>query len=112
MAAFRVFLVIIILVVGTYTSVVIVDHGINLFPAFFGDMAKLAWPGQFNLDFMCLLMLSGLWVAWRHGFSGGGVALGVLAFLLGAPFLSGYLLVASIQVKGEVRALLLGAERV
>jgi hypothetical protein len=112
MAAFRVFLVIIILLVGTYTGVVIVDHGINLFPVFFGDMAKLAWPGQFNLDFMCLLMLSGLWVAWRHGFSGGGVALGVLAFLLGAPFLSGYLLVASIQVRGEMRALLLGVERV
>lgn len=112
MKAFRIFLVIIILAVGAYTGVVVADHGVNLFPIFFGDMARMAWPGQFNLDFMCLLMLSGLWVAWRHGFSGGGIALGVAAFLLGAPFLSAYLLVASFQVKGDVQALLLGAGRV
>lgn len=111
MTAFRVLLGTIILVVVSYTGVVIANHGLNLMPVFFGDMAAMRWPGQFNLDFMCLLILSGLWVAWRHGFSTGGLALGVAAFLLGAPFLSAYLLVVSFQVKGDVQALLLGIRR-
>jgi len=29
----------------------------------------MQWPGQFNLDFMCMLLLAGLWVSWRHRFS-------------------------------------------
>ena len=112
MTIFRSLLVAIAIAIFTYTAVVVANHGLGLFQIFFADMARMTWPGQFNLDFMCMLMLSGLWVAWRHGFSGGGVALGVLAFLLGAPFLSAYLLIASFQVKGDVRALLLGAARI
>ena len=108
MTALRIFLGAIFLVVTGYTMGVSANHGLNLFPVFFGDMASMGWPGQFNLDFMCMLMLSGLWVAWRQRFSSGGLALGVLAFLLGAPFLSAYLLVVSLQVKGDVQALLMG----
>ena len=111
MTAFRILLLAIIATVGAYTSVVIANHGPTLFPTFFGDMAEMGWPGQFNLDFTCMLMLSGLWVAWRHQFSAGGLALGVLALFLGAPFLSAYLLVASFQSRGNTRELLLGRAR-
>ena len=45
-----------------YTAVVVAHHGLDLFSVFFGDIAKLMWPGQFNLDFTCLLLLSALWV--------------------------------------------------
>jgi hypothetical protein len=108
MTAFRAWLIVILATVGVYTAVVVGDYGLNLFPYFFGDMAKLGWPGQFNLDFLFMLSLSGLWVAWRNRFSGSGVALGVLAFFLGAPFLSGYLLHLLARTKGDVRAVLAG----
>ncbi len=111
MVAFRGFLVAIFAVVAGYTFVVASNHGLNLLPVFFGDMATMAWPGQFNLDFMCMLLLSGLWVSWRHQFSAAGLALGLAAVLGGALFLSAYLLLTSVKVKGDVRALLLGEAR-
>lgn len=111
MAIFRLLLVLIFAAITLYTGIVITNHGINLLPVFFGDMAALAWPGQFNLDFMCMLALSGLWVSWRHRFSGAGIALGVLAFFGGALFLSLYLLVESFRAQGSVAALLLGQQR-
>ncbi len=111
MTAFRAWLIVILATVGVYTAVVIGEYGLTLFAYFFGDIAKLGWPGQFNLDFLFMLSLSGLWVAWRNGFSAAGLALGVLAGLLGAPFLSGYLLYLLAQAKGDLRAVLLGDAR-
>jgi len=52
-----------------YTLAVIPQHGINLLPVFLGDVFAVNWSGQFNLDFASYLLLSGLWVAWRGGFS-------------------------------------------
>jgi hypothetical protein len=108
MNAFRAWLILIIATVGVYTTVVIGDYGMTLFQVFFGDMAKLGWPGQFNLDFLFMLSLSGLWVAWRNRFSGAGVALGIGAFFLGAPYLSAYLLYLLAQTNGDLRAVLVG----
>ncbi len=112
MNAFRIYLVVVVLVIAVYTGLVIADHGWNLFSVFFGDMAKLSWPGQFNLDFMFMLLFSGFWIAWRQQFSPAGVALGVLGVFGGAPMLSVYLLVASAKAKGDVKELLLGPGRV
>ena len=111
MTAFRVFLVAMWLCIAVYTASVMADHGLGLFPVFFGDIAKLGWPGQFNLDFMFMLSLSGLWTAWRNEFSGAGLALAVLALFLGAPFLSAYLHVLQAQSKGDLRVVLLGKAR-
>ncbi len=111
MALFRVFLVICLVVNVAYTSVTIADHGWNLMPVFFGNMAEMGWPGQFNLDFMCFLALSAIWVSWRHQFSGAGLALGVLAFFGGILFLSIYLLVQINRSGGDARVLLLGEAR-
>jgi hypothetical protein len=111
MTVFRTFLVVVFLVIVGYTLVVIANHGLNLLPVFFGDMTKMQWPGQFNLDFMCMLLLSGLWVSWRHQFSVAGVILGLVAVFGGALFLSAYLLVESLRAKGDSRTLLLGAPK-
>jgi len=111
MTAFRTLLIVLWVIIAGYTAVVIANHGPGLLPVFFGDMAAMGWPGQFNLDFMCMLALSGLWVAWRHQFSGAGLALGVLAFFGGAFFLTAYLLVVSVATGGDVRVLLLGKNR-
>jgi len=64
MNAFRFLLAIMILWILGITGVVAYNHGLNLVPIFFGDMASLTWPGQFNADFICFLILSGLWVAY------------------------------------------------
>jgi hypothetical protein len=112
MIAFRTFLVVVFLVIAGYTLVVIANHGLNLLPVFFGDMKKMQWPGQFNLDFMCMLLLAGLWVAWRHQFSVAGVVFGLVGVFGGALFLSAYLLVESIRTKGDMRRLLVGTARV
>jgi len=109
--AFRVVLVLLWVALVGYTGVVIANHGMGLLAVFFGDMAAMDWPGQFNLDFMCLLLLSALWVAWRHQFSGTGVALGALAFFGGAVFLTAYLLVLSFVARGAVAEMLLGKQR-
>jgi len=62
MAAFRALLVAMLVVLAAYTAVVISNHGWDLLSVFFGDMATMAWPGQFNLDFLFMLTLSAIWV--------------------------------------------------
>ena len=108
---FRALLVVILVALSVYSAVVVANHGLNLLPVFFGDMAEMAWPGQFNFDFMGFLVLSAVWTAWRHQFSPLGLALAVVAFFGGMMFLTIYLLVVSYQVKGDIKALLLGQAR-
>jgi hypothetical protein len=94
MLLIRILCIIIFAALALYTLPVIQAEP-NLFPAFFGAITAGGWQGQFNLDFVFMLTLSGLWVAWRHRFSSAGVGLGLLAFLGGAMFLSVYLFILS-----------------
>lgn len=111
MTGFRTLLAVLWAVLIVYTVLVIAAHGMNLLPVFFGDIGRLAWPGQFNLDFLCFLVLSALWTAWRSGFSGGGLALALVAFFGGAGFLLPYLLILTFRAKGDMTEVLLGAHR-
>ncbi len=88
-----------------------INHGWNLLPIFLANIADMSWSGQFNLDFITFLGLSGIWVAWRHQFTGSGIALGIVAFFGGMMFLAPYLLWTSAQAGGDVKTLLLGKER-
>lgn len=108
MRAFQLLLIALWLVLAAYTGVVIARHGLDLLPVFFGDMAKLGWPGQFNLDFLCFLVLSALWTAWRNGFSAGGLTLALVAFFGGAGFLLPYLLWLTISTRGDMHRVLMG----
>lgn len=108
MAIFRMLLIAILVSLAGYTAVVVSNHGLGLLPVFFGDMAKMGWPGQFNFDFMCFLALSASWVMWRNQFSPMGLALGVVAFFGGALFLSGYLLFLSFQGSQSIEEILVG----
>jgi hypothetical protein len=111
MKLFRVYLVVALASLAAYTLAVGVNHGWNLLPIFFANIAEMNWPGQFNFDFMTFLGLSAIWVSWRHQFSGGGIALGVVAFFGGMMFLAPYLLWAVAQSGGDARVLLLGKAR-
>lgn len=112
MPLFRLFLFACLIAIVAYTAVTVANHGLNLLPVFFGDMAEMGWPGQFNLDFMGFLALSALWVSWRHQFSPAGLALGLIAFFGGMLFLSAYLLVQIGRTGGDMKLLLLGPGRV
>jgi len=111
MNAFRLLLAAICITVVGYTVPVVVEHGVGLLPIFFGAMVEMGWPGQFNLDFMGFLTLSATWLAWRHHFSPGGVALGALGFFGGVPVLTVYLFVASLREGADAATLLLGPAR-
>jgi hypothetical protein len=111
MKAFRALLVVLWVILVGYTAVVIANHGMGLLNVFFGDMAAMGWPGQFNLDFTFMLTLSALWVAWRHQFSGAGLALGALALVGGSLFLTTYLFIVVGQAGGDMKEVLLGKAR-
>lgn len=63
MLTFRLFLVAAWLGLMGYTAIVIQNHGPDLVTVFFGDIAAIGWPGQFNLDFTIMLALSAISVA-------------------------------------------------
>lgn len=111
MTAFRIFLGLMLTVLVIYTAIVILNHGMGLVPIFFGDIAAMAWPGQFNLDFMGFLLLSALWVSWRHKFSPAGLGLGLIASVGGIGFLAPYLIFAATQAGDDPKILFLGPER-
>lgn len=107
MTLLRTVLVVHLAVLSAYTAIVVINHGWNLFPAFFGDMVAMGWAGQFNLDFVGFLALSGLWTAWRNNFSSLGLALGVLAVFGGMVFLSVYVLILSLGAR-DIQHIFLG----
>lgn len=108
MTAFRTFAAALFLAIASYTAVTISQYGLGVFPIFFGDLASFSWRGQFNFDFALYLILSGLWMAWRSGFSRNSIASGVIAPLFGMVFLSAYVLYLSFKTDGDIRKLLLG----
>lgn len=112
MNAFRSLLVLMMVSIVVYTLITITNYGWNLFPSYLGDMVAMTWSGQFNLDFTCFLVLSGLWIAWRHQFSLGGLALGLLGIVGGIMVLAPYLLFATFQANGNMNGLLLGKKRI
>ncbi|MXW03389.1 MAG: hypothetical protein F4X59_14885 [Holophagales bacterium] len=111
MNLFRLFLGVVFGVIVVYTVFVAMEHGLGLLGIFFGDIAAMTWNGQFNLDFLGFLTLSALWVAWRNGFSPGGLLLAVVALSFGVPFLTLYLFILSQQTNGDVKRMLLGDQR-
>ena len=111
MTAFRVLLIVFFALLLIYTSVVVMEYGLNFVPFALRDARAMEWPGQFDVDFLMMLTLSGLWVAWRHQFTATGLLLGLLAFLGGASFQCVYLFVVSLQAKGDMREVLLGKSR-
>ncbi len=111
MNGLRILLAVILVAVTLYTIPVVLAHGINLFPYFFGDIREMGWAGQFNVDFLGFLTMSAVWTAWRNQFSASGLALGTLAFFFGAPFLTIYLLYLSFSTNGNLPVMLLGSER-
>jgi hypothetical protein len=107
--AFRALLAVLWLFLVAYTAVVIAEYGMTLVPVFFGDIVRLNWRGQFNLDFTFLLVLSALWTAWRYKFAAQGLLLSPVALFGGSGFLLPYIVFLLFQERGDLRRVLLGA---
>lgn len=110
MRIFQLFLTAFLIALIVYTVRVISTDGINLLEVFFGDIAKMGWPGQFNFDFLGFLMVSALWTAWRNRFSTSGLLLSVLALFFGMGFLTIYLLFLTSKHAGDMNKVLLGMQ--
>ncbi|WP_143883845.1 hypothetical protein [Chryseobacterium binzhouense] len=94
------------LAVLVYTILVFQKEGADLFSVFFSNVKSVNWSGQFNLDFMSYLTLSGLWVMWRNHFSGKSIVIGLAAMILGIVFFAPYVLVLLMQEKGDLKKVL------
>ena len=108
MTGFRILLVLMFTTLLLYTTLVVLDSGVNFVTPFVGNIFDVGWQGQFNLDFMMLIMVTSLWIAWRHKFSLNGIAVALIWPVAGLMFLSMYLLVASYRANGNVSRMLLG----
>lgn len=108
MTGFRPVLIAMTALIVVYTVAAVANGGINLITPFLTPILALNWQGQFNIDFTCYLVLSGIWMAWRGGFTGGSIALGILAPPLGILFFAPYLLFLASKSNGDPRRLLLG----
>jgi hypothetical protein len=67
------------------------------------------WRAQFNTDFTLHLLLMAAWMIYRSKNWVVGVVCAVLTMNLGGMFTLAYVLVVSIQAKGDIRKLLLGS---
>ena len=108
MTQFRTLLFVMIAALGLLTVTAVAQGGLNLITPFVAPILGGTWQGQFNADFTCYLILSGLWMAWRGGFTPGSIALGVLAPPLGILFFAPYLIWLIAQSGGDAKRLLLG----
>lgn len=111
MTALRILLALMAIVLIVYTALAVSNEGLNLFANTIPAIGEFGWQGQFHLDFVTYLVLSGIWIAWRHHFSAGGIVLGVLAANLGIIFLAIYLIIASYRANGDMAQILLGEQR-
>lgn len=108
MAQLRIILIAMTAIIILFTITAIATGGLNLFTPFLSPIFAMNWQGQFNVDFATYLVLSGIWMAWRSGFTSGGIILGVCAPPLGILFFAPYLIYLIGKSNGDPRRLLLG----
>lgn len=96
------------LVVGIITILAFQREGAGLFQVFMGNMLAGGWNGQFNADFTCYLMLSGLWLIWRNHFHPAAILMGIAASILGIVAFAPYLVYLLYREKGDVAKVFVG----
>lgn len=111
MPVLRIVVIVLFVLLAIYTAVVMANHGTGFGPVFMGDLYAMNWSGQFNLDFFTYVLLSSLWIAWRHAFSPLGIVLALIGLIGGMLYFAIYLLVAMSRANGDMHALLLGAQK-
>jgi hypothetical protein len=91
-----------------YSFVAFQTGGADLFSVFTNNLLSLNWSGQFNLDFLCYLTLSGFWIMWRNKFTVKSIFLGLAAMVLGIVMFAPYLLWLINKENGNIKRVLIG----
>jgi hypothetical protein len=92
----------------TYTYFAFQTEGADLFSVFINNVLSLNWSGQFNLDFLCYLTLSGFWIMWRNKFTNKSILLGLVAMVFGIVLFAPYLLWLTNKENGDIKRILIG----
>lgn len=111
MTLFRLYLFASFAAIAAYTVWVLVNEGPIFLAVAFELLAGLMWPGQFTLDFAIYLTLSMVWIMWSNHFSAFGIGFGLIASVLGAVVLLPYLIYLTYRCNGDVKRILIGAQR-
>lgn len=106
--AFKLLLLSQVIVLMVFSVLAFQKEGADLFSVFFGNILTPGWNAQFNLDFTCYLILSGLWIMWRNKFSAGSIILGVIAAIIGIMVFASYVLYLLFKEGGDLKKVLLG----
>ena len=96
------------IVLLVYTFFAFQNEGVRLFQIFIANIASLNWNGQFNLDFSCYLIVSGVWIMWRSKFENTSIAVGLTAMIFGIIVFAPYLLYLLKKENGELKKVLIG----
>ncbi|NBL64080.1 hypothetical protein GV828_02565 [Flavobacterium sp. NST-5] len=96
------------IIVGVYTIFTMQKKGASLFQIFISNITALSWNGQFNLDFSCYLMLSGIWIMWRNKFSTSSIIFAPFAMVIGIIVFAPYLLFLLYKENGDLKKLIVG----
>ncbi len=91
-----------------YTIIAFQTEGASLLSVALNNIKSLTWSGQFNLDFLCYLTISGIWIMWRNKFSGISILVGTIAMILGIVFFAPYLLWLMSKEKRDLKRVLVG----
>lgn len=110
MTQLRIIAAVLFVALVLYTLAILPEHGADFISVFFGNIWAMNWSGQINLDFSGYVILSALWIGWRHNYTPAGLGLGAAAFL-GGMFFFPYLIYLAFTAK-DARELLLGPSRV
>jgi hypothetical protein len=92
-----------------YTILAFQKEGTDLLGVFLTNILTISWNGQFNLDFSCYLILSGLWIMWRNEFTLASILFGVFATVAGFIVFAPYILFLLVKENGDFRKLLIGS---
>lgn len=106
--AFKLLLLSQVIVLMVFSVLAFQKEGADLFSVFFENILTPGWNAQFNLDFTCYLILSGLWIMWRNKFSAGSIILGVVAAIIGIMVFASYVLYLLFKEGGDLKKVLLG----
>lgn len=91
-----------------YSVIVFHNYGAGIFEVFINNIVSMTWAGQFNLDFLSYLILSGLWIMWRNKFSTSSILLGILCMIIGIMIFAPYLSYLIIKEKSDFKKVLIG----
>jgi len=109
MTVLRIFLVLGWLLIAAVTVWAASTLGVVAAPQTFVADLGHPWRAQFYADLELHLLLFAFWIVWRERSLPLGLVCAAATILLGALFSLPYLLFATVQAQGDMRALLLGA---